>query len=360
MKSLKASKSRKRRKSEDFSNASSASEMTRTRRKKPSVNPEGQHEPRILSLEKIRATIDPAALIESQELGFVAYSEGRLVVPPVGHLYFEDPPGDCHIKFGHIATDDVFVIKVATGFYLNPEAGLPSGNGLILVFSKRTGRPEALLLDQGYLTDIRTAAAGAIAAKYLAPREVNAIGIIGTGAQARLQLDMLRHVTPCRRAFVWGRNRARAEKYRLDLAGSGFSIAIAESVAQLAEACNLIVTTTASRTPLLYAGHVRPGIHITAVGADGGGKQELDAEVFRKADICAVDSFPQCRDYGDSSYALKQGVLEPERLIELGTVIKNPHRGRSSNDQISIADLTGVAVQDVQIAKMVLKSLDAA
>jgi ornithine cyclodeaminase len=334
--------------------------MTKTRRKKPSVNPEGQHEPRIIRLPRIRATITPATLIESQELGFVAYSEGRLVVPPVGHLCFEDPPGDCHIKFGHIATDDLFVVKVATGFYLNPEAGLPSGNGLILVFSKRTGRPEALLLDQGYLTDIRTAAAGAIAAKYLAPREVKAIGIIGTGTQARLQIDMLQHVTSCRRAFVWGRNRARAEKYRLDLAGTGFSIEIAESVAQLAETCNLIVTTTASRAPLLYAGHVRPGTHITAVGADGGGKQELDPEVFHKADICVVDSISQCRDYGDASFALKQGLLEPERLIELGTVIKNPSLGRSGTDQISIADLTGVAVQDIQIAKMVLNSLEAA
>jgi ornithine cyclodeaminase len=227
----------------------------------------------------------------------------------------------------------------------------------MLVFSKRTGRPEAILLDRGYLTDIRTAAAGAIAAKYLAPREITAIGMIGTGTQARLQLDMLRCVTPCRRALVWGRNRVRAEKVKTDLSGSGFSIEVVESIDEIAAACNLIVTATASRAPLLCAGHARPGTHITAVGADGGGKQELDAEVFRKADICVVDSISHCRDYGDSSFALKAGFLDEENLIELGTVIRNPRLGRSTGDQVTIADLTGVAVQDIQIAKMVLESL---
>src|SRR5580658_7578580 len=123
------------------------------------------------------------------ENGFVAYSRGEVVVPPVGHLDFADPPGDCHIKYGYIRGDDTFTVKMATGFYRNPDIGLPSSNGAMLVFSARTGEPLALLHDEGYLTDVRTAAAGAVAAKYLAPREVECIGMVGAGTQAHLQLQ---------------------------------------------------------------------------------------------------------------------------------------------------------------------------
>jgi ornithine cyclodeaminase len=314
-------------------------------------------EPRTYTLEQIRAALDPSLLIASQEQGFAAFSEGRLVVPPAGHLYFDEPPGDCHIKFGHIDTDDAFVIKVATGFYRNPALGLPSSNGLMLLFSKRTGRPEAILLDQGYLTDMRTAAAGAVAARYLGPRRITRIGIIGTGTQARMQLDLLRQVTACRTAMVWGRDRAHAERYCREVAGCGFSVEVVGHIDELAAGCNLIITTTPSRAPLLEAGYVRAGTHITAVGADGGGKQELHPEVFLKADICVVDSLNQCREYGDSSYALKAGFITETQLIELGRVVKNPRLGRTDDSQITIADLTGVAVQDIQIAKMVLASL---
>ena len=141
----------------------------------------------IYKLDEIKKAVAPLALIKSQEDGFVAYCEGRVVIPPVGYLHFEEPAGDCHIKYGYIKNDNYFVVKIATGFYQNPDLGLPVGNGMMALFSQRTGNLAALLLDQGYLTDMRTAAAGAVTAKYLAPRRINRIGIIGTGVQARLQ-----------------------------------------------------------------------------------------------------------------------------------------------------------------------------
>ncbi len=310
---------------------------------------------RIIGLEQIKKALDPVGAIRTLEEGFVAYSEGRVNVPPVGHLYFENPPGDCHIKYGCVPGDPFFVIKVATGFYRNPDLGLPSSNGMILVFSQRTGQPEAILLDEGWLTDARTAAAGAIAARYLARRKPERIGIVGTGTQARMQLEWLQYVVDCRSAVVWGRNVTKAKRYRDDMAAAGFSVTVAPRIEDLCAECDLIVSATASRQPLIHASLVRPGMHITAVGADAGGKQELESGVFRKADLCVVDSLAQCRAYGDASYALRDHLITEEKLVELGRVIRNPELGRQNEKQITIADLTGVAVQDIQISQLVLQ-----
>ncbi len=312
---------------------------------------------RIVLPEQIKNVLDPLQVIRALEEGFVAYSEGRVNVPPVGHLYFQDPPGDCHIKYGCVPGDETFVVKVATGFYRNPEIGLPSSNGLMLVFSQKTGSPEAVLHDQGWLTDARTAAAGAIAAKYLALRRPARIGIVGTGTQARMQLQWLAYVIDCREVTVWGRSATRTEKYRQDMATSGFSIKAVSEIEQLCSECDLIVTTTASRRPILRAEHLRSGMHVTAVGADGDGKQELDAGIFARADICVVDSLSQCSDYGDSSFALKEGIIAQDKFIELGRVMHDPALRRQNDAQITVADLTGVAVQDIQIAQLVLDNL---
>jgi ornithine cyclodeaminase len=309
---------------------------------------------RIIPLEQIKKSLNPLQVIRAIEEGFAAYSEGRVKVPPVGHLCFDEPPGDCHIKYGYLNGSDTFVIKVATGFYRNPGIGLPSSNGLMLVFNRRTGNPDAILLDHGWLTDARTAAAGAVAAKCLARREPRGIGMIGTGTQAKIQLEWLSYVTSCREAMVWGRDPQKAELFVSSMTGSPFSLRVAPHLEDLLVECDLIVTTTPSREPLIRAEMIRPGTHITAVGADGGGKQELDPAVFRKADICAVDSLAQCREYGDSSYALRRGLIVEDRLIELGRIIRCPELGRQSENQITIADLTGVAVQDIQIASLIL------
>ena len=312
---------------------------------------------RIFRLHEIKEVIDPLTLIKNQEEGFVAYSEGKVVVPPVGYLHFEQPPGDCHIKFGYIKSDDYFVVKIATGFYQNPDVGLPVSNGMLALFSQTTGNLEALFLDEGYLTDLRTAAAGAIAAKYLAPKPITRIGIIGTGVQARLQLEMLKYITECRDACVWGRDRQKQEHYKSQMAESGFSVAVMSRVEDLARSCNLIVTATAANNPLLYASQLQSGTHVTAIGADAQGKQELDPNIFTKATVRVVDSVCQCVDHGDTSHAIKAGLIDEGKLVELGTVIKNSELGRANQEQITVADLTGVAVQDIQIVTLAYKSL---
>ncbi len=317
-----------------------------------------QQQLRVISLEQIKARLaQPDAfevMVRAQETAFVAYSQRRVLAPPVTHLSFERPTGDCHVKCGYLEGDNFFLIKVATGFHDNNSRGLPNSHGLMLAMDRETGVLQAVLLDQGYLTDTRTAIAGLIAAKYMAPAKVERIGIIGTGIQARLQLDYLRHAVRCREVIVWGRSAERLAKYQAHMQPKGFRLETTRDVRMVAKSCNLIVTATSSHTPLLQSEDVQPGTHITAVGADSSGKQELDPALFSKAALCVVDSIAQCRDHGESSYALKEGFVEEDQLVEMGRLLEEPRRPKRAADAISIADLTGLAIQDVQIARLFL------
>ena len=289
--------------------------------------------------------------------GFVAFSEGKAVIPPVGELLFSDPPGDVHIKYGYLSGDAYYVIKVASGFYENPKRGLPSSNGLMLLFSQKTGELLCILQDEGYLTDLRTAAAGALAAKVLAPKHVRRIGILGTGTQARLQLRLLPRAIACRAALVWGRTPERLERYKQAMRAEGFEVETTLRVGDVAASCNLIVTTTPARSPLLTAMHIREGTHITAVGSDTPEKQELASAVLGKADLVVADSIAQCTRRGEIFHALQDETLDRDALVELGQILAGTVPGRTSETQITIADLTGVAVQDIQIAKVVYRAL---
>jgi ornithine cyclodeaminase len=317
---------------------------------------------KVLSLDDIRELVDVAQLIRDIEEGFVLYSEGRVTVPPVGFLHFDDPPGDVHIKYGAVRGDDWWVLKVASAFYANPERGLPPSDGAILVFSQKTGALELVLHDRCWLTDMRTAAAGAVAAKHLAPADVRRIGIIGTGVQARMQLELLREVVDCDRCSIWGRDPDKVATMVTDLrsrawvADWGLEIEPAPTLDALVAECRLIVTTTSARSPLVRAASVHPGTHLTAMGSDDHGKQELDAALLGRADVVVADSRSQCVDHGECAPAVRDGHLGETSIVELGEVISDPARGRTSEDQITIADLTGVAVQDIQIAKMVARA----
>ena len=312
---------------------------------------------RIVELAAIEAAVRGLDPVADMEAGFVAYSEGKVVVPPVGELIFEDPPGDTHIKYGYIKGDDIFVIKIAGGFYENAALGLPSNTGLMLVFSQRTGLLEAVLLDEGYLTGVRTAAAGAVVAKLLAPAAVECIGVLGAGVQAHMQLASLGAVTACREVVVWARRAEAGAAYAADMAAEGFTVEVAPTPAAVAARANLIVTATAATAPLLRAQDVRPGTHITAVGADAGHKHELDPAILARADLVVADSIAQCLERGEIHKAVAAGALAAEAPVELGRVIADPGLGRQADDHITVADLTGVAVQDIQIAKAVLAAL---
>lgn len=309
--------------------------------------------PRIFTRQAIERVILREEVLTAVEAGFVLYSLGEVSVPPTSQLRFAQPPGDVHVKTGYIEGEPYYVVNVASGFFENPlKHSLPSSDGLMLVYRRDTGELLAILLDHGLLTDIRTAAAGAIAAKYLAPSEVHAIGIVGTGIQARLQLEWLADMVNCQDVVVWGRSADRLDDYIADM-GDRYNITPTQEMSYLTDRCNLIVTTTASKTPLLFTEQINPGTHITALGADTIGKQELDPRILYAADIIVADSISQCIEYGEISHAGEM-VL---RVTELGSMIDNPFLQRQHDDQITIADLTGVSVQDVKIATLVYRRL---
>ncbi len=319
----------------------------------------------VIGLDEIKRLIDVHTLIQNIETGFVRYSEGQTEVPPVGFLHFDSPPGDVHIKYGYIHGDDYYVLKVASAFTDNKESGQPVNNGMVLVFSSQTGAIAYILLDEGWLTDIRTAAAGAVAAKYLSSPKVDTIGIVGTGTQARLQLELLRDIIDCKRCVIWGRNSNNARKMVDDLHKNplikdwGITISVVDTLESLAQQSRLIVTTTPSKTPLLLAEHIQPGTHITAMGSDDHGKQELHSSLLAKADVVVADSKSQCIDHGECYTAIQHQKIQSDDIIELGDVISRTAAGRTEEQQITIADLTGVAVQDIQAATMVANACKA-
>ncbi|MEP5759094.1 MAG: ornithine cyclodeaminase family protein [Litoreibacter sp.] len=313
---------------------------------------------RIYSLSQIEAALPQVDVVKEIGDGFVSFSKGEVEVPPVGELMFPENSGEMHIKYGAVHGDDVFVVKLATGFFKNPELGLPPFGGCMLVLSQKTGMVEAVLLEEGELTNHRTAAAGAVAANALAPKNVQRIGIVGSGVQARLQAEYLQRVTDCRDLSIWARNEESVQAAAKDLRAQGYAVRVPDSLEQLCAETQLIVTTTPAETPLLTKAMVQPGTHITAMGSDTPGKNEIAPEILAMADVVVGDSLAQCQLRGEIFQACKVGAIASGKAVELGAVIADPSLGRSSDEQITIADLTGVAVQDIAIAKAVMNELD--
>lgn len=306
------------------------------------------------TIKNILSSCKQKDLMQCIEQAFIAYSQEQAVVPPVGALSFDKPRGDVHIKYGYIKNEPYYAIKIASSFYENPTLGLPSSDGLILVFEQKTGILKTILMDEGYLTDIRTAVAGAICAKYLAPEKVQKIGIVGSGTQARLQLMHLKGVVDCRNVLVWGRLSNALEKYKEDMSKEGFNVETTTDAQDIGQSCNLIVTTTPSTSPLIDAKDIQKGTLITAMGADTIGKQELDTSILLAADSIVVDSLTQCQHHGEIHKAYQSGLLEGKRLTELGKIVAEKTIRRPEN--ITVVDLTGIATQDIQIAKFALEN----
>ena len=309
-----------------------------------------------ITLEQIKQVLPTLDLIPEIENGFQAYSKGLVTVPPIGEMILEK--GEVHIKYGYVHGDEYYVIKIASGFYENQKLGLSSSNGLMLLFSQQTGELRCVLLDEGHLTNIRTAIAGAIVAKQLAPNSVNKIGIVGAGIQGRLQLHYLKDIITCREVIAWGINREELDQYKRDMEMEGFEVETTEDTRLIQEQCNLIVTATPSKNPLLRAEYLQEGTHITAMGSDTTEKQELDPVILRKADIVVADSIDQCMQRGEIYKAMAAGVMEKEKIVELGNIISGASLGRTAGEQITVADLTGVAVQDMNIATAVYEAFN--
>lgn len=310
----------------------------------------------ILTRPEIEALLDyPVAALEIEN-AYRAVSQGRVNLPPVGHITFPEHNADCHIKYGHISGDPVFAIKVATGFPGNAAKGLPTGNGLVLVLSADTGEALALLHDEMMLTDIRTGLGGAIATRLLARKDSKHIAVIGGGVQARRQIEAHAALMGDGLSFhLWARSREQAEHIARDLAQTA-RITVSDNLEQVCRMADVIVTTTGATAPLVLNNWIKPGTHITAIGADAPGKQELETALVARADALFADLSAQCLDHGELSTAAKAGMIQPTHVIDLGDALLDPDKGRPNDAAITIADLTGLAAQDIAMARIILEA----
>jgi ornithine cyclodeaminase len=309
---------------------------------------------RIINLGEIQQNLIYAETIGRMRDALMAQSRGECDTPMPMHLDIAPEQGEVHIKSSYRRGGRYFALKIASTFPGNVARGLPTGNGMMLLSSAETGAPVALLADEGHLTDVRTAAAAAMVAREL-KRADSTLGIVGTGVQARLQARMHAEVLPLRRIVLWGRTPERARQCADDLrqALPGCDVEVAPSCAAVAAEARLIVTTTASRAPLLLADEVRPGTHLSAVGSDSPGKQELDPEILRRAVLILADSRGQCEKLGE----LQHAPAEWGRAMEIGTYCEQA-RGQAKApapqaDGITVADFTGLGVEDLYIAEYV-------
>ena len=303
----------------------------------------------IIDEPALRRVVTPARAVEAMRAAFAADGNGRTHVPPVINLDIPDARGEFHIKTARIVGVPHIAVKVASGFYDNPAKGLPSGSGLMAVFDAQTGLPAALLLDNGFLTDIRTGAAGAVAAEHLARRDITTVGVLGSGLQARFQIECLRDVRAFSRIVAWSPTRERLEKYVADMRAEGFEIEPADSPRDVCRAADVLITATPAREPLVRCEWLRPGTHVTAVGSDSPGKQELDADCLLRADLVVCDRLSQCQAFGELSHAQGTAVH-----AQLGEIVAGKKPGRTADEQLTIADLTGVGFQDTAIASAAL------
>ena len=301
---------------------------------------------RMLSLDELIEPVSQALQLDSEGLA----ETGLIVMYPQA----DRDQGDVFVKTGVITGAPIHVVKIAPWFAVNSRRGQRQG-GFVAVLDSTTGHSLFLIDDRHFISDIRTAAAGALAARVLAPAVVNVAGVIGAGVQAYWQVIALYRERPFARLAIWARDRSRADqlarRIRKDL--PAVAIDFAANAERLVRASDVVITATGSREPLVFGEWLRPGQHITAVGADDPAKCELDATVLQRATVI-VDEVGEATANGDLHRAIGLGLYRRRDIKgELGAVLSGKLPGRSSPEEITVAKLVGLGAQDVAAAAVI-------
>jgi len=316
---------------------------------------DGRARVQVVREDAIRALVDlDVEGLDAVREALRRLSAGDAVQPPVMRIDVPEHRGEVDVKGAYLRGLDSFAVKMSSGFFDNPGRGLPTSSGLMVLLSAETGVPRAVLLDNGYLTDVRTALAGAVAADALARADIDTAAVLGAGAQARWQLRALLLVRRPRRALVWARRRAEAERLAGEMSASlGIPVEAVEEAERAVAGSDLVLTTTPATEPILEAEWLQPGVHVTAMGSDSEHKQELEPAVLARADVVVSDRRSQGLAIGELRAARAAGVdVSEARVAELGEVLAGTREGRTSDEQITVCDLTGTGVQDTAIARL--------
>jgi ornithine cyclodeaminase/alanine dehydrogenase-like protein (mu-crystallin family) len=310
-----------------------------------------------LTEDEIRQAISTAEAVDTVEAAFATMAKRLAYLPDAINLNLPSVEGESHIKGAYSTDTPYFVVKVANRFYSNPSVGLPVGSGVVLAFDAATGFLAAILLDNGFLTDLRTGAAGAVAVRHLAPATIRQVAFIGAGTQARFQFRAIATVRDIPSVIAWSRNPANADRFVGEIVDdAGCAVHVAETVEEAVSSSDLVITATPSRHALVLADWVRPGTTLIAVGSDTPDKQELDPNLLARADMVITDSLSQCTKIGEIHHALTAGLLSLDGVTgELGEVVTGRIHGRTADDQIIVCDLSGVAVLDASLTTLVME-----
>ena len=314
----------------------------------------------IFTEEEIRRCVQiNREVIEEVEKAFTDLQVKDVQMPPIMRVDIPENNGEVDIKTAYIPGYEMFALKISSGFFNNYKIGLPSTGGLMVLINALNGQPEALLYDNGYLTDVRTAAAGAVVAKYMANEKITKVGVIGAGAQARYQLEALSKVRDFDEIFVCGRTPKRLSEFKLEMENKlGVKVNVLKEAEEVVKNSDVLITTTPSSEPVVKSEWIHEGLHITAMGSDAQHKQELEPLILKRADHYVCDVIAQCEVLGELRSALEQKVLtSTDDIRELGEITAAKQKVRTSTKDITVADLTGTGAQDTKIALYAYKKL---
>lgn len=309
------------------------------------------------AIQRHLETLGQEQVYQLQKEGFKAFSAGNVTIPNVIHMPFKTQGGDLHLKGAHKKGGEIFVLKIATGFPRNRDKGMHSSQGLMISFDARTGAPQVILKDEGHLTDLRTAISGRNAAdELMGEDDLQGIGMLGTGVQARLQIEQLESLYPnFRKLNVWGHTGKNVKIYATEMTRRGWDVLVKNSPKAVAEKSNLLITTTPSEVALLDAGDITiANSLIIAIGADMPGKVEISPKLLKKAKNVLIDSLIQGKDHGNAAEALKSGVIQTSDLQEFGGFLTNGLNKPQHTKDLRIFLSSGIGAQDLQIVEAVI------
>lgn len=307
----------------------------------------------LIGLADLQGIVTPRLAREAVVRSLRALAEGRTVLPDAMSLEVER--GDVHVKGAYLDGSAYLGFKVASGFPGNANLGLAVNDGFSVALNATTGRPEALLLDSGWLTQMRTGAAGALAADLLARPDASRVALVGAGEQAAFQLAALREVREIREVYVWSRTARRAQQFAATHNDDVLRVVAVDTIESAVSNADIVVTVTASHQPLLEAGWLRPGTHITAVGSDTVGKRELASSVLARADLLVADRLEVCREVGELQYLAEVRALSP--VVEFADLITGRVQGRSDARQLTVIDQCGLGIYDASLIDLVMTTI---
>lgn len=312
----------------------------------------------LLQKEEVRRLIAMKEVIATVEEAYKAFNSGQVRQPPYIGIDLPGHSGEIDFKLGYNQGNETISMKASSGgFRNNPENhGVPNGMGTVLLFDGRHGGL-LCVMDGSLLTGLRTGASGAVSVKALARKDAKMIACIGTGHQARMQIRAIREVMRIEAIHAWSNHAESMARFQDDIQSEcDIPVVLAGSKQQAVEQADILVTTTRGRGSLVEAAWVKPGTHIVAIGSDAPGKQEFEPEVFRGAKV-VVDSIAQCVEKGETQHPIAKGILKRDGIhAEIGEILLGKKPGRESDEEITLFDSTGMAIQDNTTAAKIYRN----